>query len=78
MDAAEILEQLKSIMVGRLKFDARRATGLGPATAGEQLKARKEHDPSWDGTDAVGFTALPGGIAFRGAFGDAQQSGRFL
>jgi acyl carrier protein len=32
MDAAEILEQLKGIMVERLKFDPRRATGLGPAT----------------------------------------------
>lgn len=33
MDAAEILEQLKGIMVERLKFDPRRAMGLGPATA---------------------------------------------
>jgi len=42
---------------------------LGPATAGEQLKAREDHDPPYDGTDAVGFTALPGGSGFRGSFG---------
>jgi uncharacterized protein (TIGR02145 family) len=42
---------------------------LGPATAGEQLKAREDHDPPYDGTDAVGFTALPAGSAFRGSFG---------
>jgi N-sulfoglucosamine sulfohydrolase len=53
------------------------ARHLGPATAGEQLKARADHDPSWDGTDAVGFTALPGGVAFRGAFGRQGHWGVF-
>lgn len=42
---------------------------LGPATAGEKLKAREDHDPPYDGTDAVGFTALPAGSGFRGSFG---------
>jgi len=46
---------------------------LGPATAGEQLKAREDHDPPYDGTDAVGFTALPGGSGFRGSFGRQGQ-----
>jgi len=32
MDAAEILERLKVIMMERLKFDAQRAAGLGPDT----------------------------------------------
>lgn len=45
------------------------AAHLGTATAGEKLKARKDHVPPFDGTDAVGFTALPAGAAFRGAFG---------
>jgi uncharacterized protein (TIGR02145 family) len=45
------------------------ADHLGPATAGEKLKAREDHDPPYDGTDAVGFTALPGGSGFRGSFG---------
>jgi len=45
------------------------ARHLGPATAGEALKAREDHDPPYDGTDAVGFTALPGGSGFRGSFG---------
>ncbi len=42
---------------------------LGPATAGEKLKAREDHSPPYDGTDEVGFTALPGGSGFRGSFG---------
>jgi uncharacterized protein (TIGR02145 family) len=42
---------------------------LGTATAAEKLKARKDHVPAFDGTDEVGFTALPAGAAFRGAFG---------
>ena len=45
------------------------AAHLGTATAGEKLKARKDHVPAFDGTDEVGFTALPAGTAFRGAFG---------
>jgi len=45
------------------------AAHLGTATAGERLKARQEHVPPFDGTDDVGFTALPAGAAFRGAFG---------
>jgi N-sulfoglucosamine sulfohydrolase len=45
------------------------AEHLGPATAGEKLKAREDHDPPYDGTDEVGFTALPAGSAFRGSFG---------
>ena len=45
------------------------AAHLGTATAGEKLKARKDHVPAFDGTDEVGFTALPAGAAFRGAFG---------
>jgi N-sulfoglucosamine sulfohydrolase len=45
------------------------ALHLGPATAGEALKATKDHDPPYDGTDAVGFTALPAGAGFRGSFG---------
>jgi N-sulfoglucosamine sulfohydrolase len=53
------------------------ARRLGPATAGEQLKARPGHDPSWDGTDTVGFTALPGGAAFRGVFGRQGHWGMF-
>ncbi len=32
MDAPEVLEQLRSILVERLKFDARRAAGLDPDT----------------------------------------------
>jgi N-sulfoglucosamine sulfohydrolase len=42
---------------------------LGPATAGEALKAREDHEPPFDGTDQVGFTALPAGTGFRGSFG---------
>jgi uncharacterized protein (TIGR02145 family) len=42
---------------------------LGRATAGEKLKAREDHDPPYDGTDEVGFTALPGGSGFEGRFG---------
>jgi uncharacterized protein (TIGR02145 family) len=42
---------------------------LGMSAAGERLKARKDHAPPFDGTDDVGFTALPGGTAFRGSFG---------
>ena len=45
------------------------ANHLGTATAGEKLKARKDHAPAFDGTDAVGFAALPAGAAFRGSFG---------
>jgi uncharacterized protein (TIGR02145 family) len=45
------------------------AAHLGRAVAGETLKARKDHVPPFDGTDDVGFTALPGGTAFRGSFG---------
>ena len=45
------------------------ARHLGAATAGEQLKARADHDPPYDGTDAVGFAALPAGAGFRGSFG---------
>ena len=45
------------------------ADHLGSATAGEKLKAREDHDPPYDGTDEVGFTALPGGSGFRGSFG---------
>jgi N-sulfoglucosamine sulfohydrolase len=45
------------------------ATHLGTAVAGERLKARKDHVPPFDGTDDVGFTALPAGTAFRGSFG---------
>jgi N-sulfoglucosamine sulfohydrolase len=45
------------------------ATHLGAATAGERLKARKDHVPPFDGTDDVGFTALAGGTVYRGAFG---------
>ncbi len=42
---------------------------LGHATAGEALKARQNHEPPFDGTDEVGFTALPAGTGFRGSFG---------
>ena len=45
------------------------AAHLGTTTAGERLKARKDHVPPFDGTDDVGFTALPAGTAFRGSFG---------
>jgi len=45
------------------------AAHLGTATAGEKLKARKDHVPPFDGTDAVGFAALPAGAGFRGSFG---------
>jgi uncharacterized protein (TIGR02145 family) len=45
------------------------AAFLGPASAGEKLKAREDHEPPYDGTDEVGFTALPGGSGFRGSFG---------
>ncbi len=45
------------------------AAHLGPAAAGEKLKAREDHDPPYDGTDEVGFTALPAGSGFRGSFG---------
>ncbi len=45
------------------------AARLGTATAGEALKARRDHVPAFDGTDQVGFTALPAGAAFRGSFG---------
>jgi N-sulfoglucosamine sulfohydrolase len=45
------------------------AAHLGTPTAGERLKARKDHVPPFDGTDDVGFTALPGGVAFRSSFG---------
>ena len=45
------------------------ADHLGTAVAGDRLKARKDHVPPFDGTDDVGFTALPGGTAFRGSFG---------
>jgi uncharacterized protein (TIGR02145 family) len=49
------------------------ADHLGPATAGEKLKAREDHEPPYDGTDEVGFTALPGGSGFRGSFGRQGQ-----
>jgi N-sulfoglucosamine sulfohydrolase len=49
------------------------ADHLGPATAGEALKAREDHYPPYDGTDAVSFTALPGGSGFRGSFGRQGQ-----
>jgi N-sulfoglucosamine sulfohydrolase len=45
------------------------AAHLGTGAAGERLKARKDHIPPFDGTDDVGFSALPGGTAFRGTFG---------
>jgi uncharacterized protein (TIGR02145 family) len=45
------------------------AAHLGRETAGEKLKARKDHGPPFDGTDEVGFTALPAGTAFRSSFG---------
>jgi N-sulfoglucosamine sulfohydrolase len=45
------------------------AEHLGPATAGQRLKARVDHEPPYDGTDDVGFTALAGGSGFRGSFG---------
>ncbi len=48
--------------------DARRPP-FGTATAGEALEGRKDHVPAFDGTDQVGFTALPAGAAFRGSFG---------
>ncbi len=53
------------------------AAHLGTATAGEKLKARKDHVPPFDGTDEVGFTALPAGAAFRGAFGRQGDWGVF-
>ena len=53
------------------------AAHLGTATAGEKLKARKDHVPAFDGTDEVGFTALPAGTAFRGAFGRQGDWGVF-
>ena len=46
------------------------AAHLGTATAGEKLKARKDHVPAFGGTDEVGFTALPAGAAFRGRSAD--------
>jgi N-sulfoglucosamine sulfohydrolase len=49
------------------------ARQLGPVTAGEQIKARPDHDPPYDGTDTVGFTALPAGAGFRGSFGRQGQ-----
>jgi N-sulfoglucosamine sulfohydrolase len=45
------------------------ADELGAATAGEKLKARSDHFPPFDGTDAIGFTALPAGACFRGSCG---------
>ena len=45
------------------------AAQLGTATAGEKLKARKDHVPPFDGTDDLGFTAVPAGVGFRGSFG---------
>jgi N-sulfoglucosamine sulfohydrolase len=42
---------------------------LSPDTAGERLKARADHVPPFDGTDDVGFAALPAGAGFRGSFG---------
>jgi uncharacterized protein (TIGR02145 family) len=45
------------------------AAHLGTAMAGERLEARKDHAPPFDGTDDVGFMALPAGTAFRGSFG---------
>jgi uncharacterized protein (TIGR02145 family) len=45
------------------------AAHLGTATAGEKLKARKDHVPQFDGTDEAGFTGLPAGTAYRGSFG---------
>jgi uncharacterized protein (TIGR02145 family) len=45
------------------------ARHLGPDRAGEKLKATRDHVPPFDGTDEVGFTALPAGAGFRGAFG---------
>jgi N-sulfoglucosamine sulfohydrolase len=45
------------------------AAHVGTATAGEKLKARKDRVPPFDGTDEVGFTALPAGASFRGSFG---------
>jgi uncharacterized protein (TIGR02145 family) len=53
------------------------ADHLGPPTAGEKLKAREDHDPPYDGTDAVGFAALPGGSGFRGSFGRQGHWGLF-
>lgn len=45
------------------------ARHLGVDRAGERLKATRDHVPPFDGTDEVGFTALPGGAGFRGSFG---------
>jgi len=53
------------------------AAHLGIATAGEKLKARNDHVPPFDGTDAVGFTALPAGAGFRGTFGRQGHWGVF-
>ncbi len=54
------------------------AAHLGTATAGEKLKARKDHVPAFDGTDEVGFAALPAGDGLPGRLRPAGRLGRLL
>jgi len=42
---------------------------LGEKDAGQQMKVTAQHEPSWDGNNTSGFTALPAGNAYEEKFG---------
>lgn len=42
---------------------------LGYVDAGQQVKVDAEHDPSWDGNNSSGFSALPAGVGHESYFG---------
>ena len=53
-------------MESHLGMDAAELDILGSrgTDQGEQLKATATHEPAWDGTDAIDFTAVPAGQRF--------------
>jgi len=50
---------------GTTSWRGTNSSTIGP---GAKLKASSSNSPSWDGTNASGFTALPAGIRYDGGF----------
>ncbi len=44
-------------------------TFLGIDMSGQKMKVTRDHDPSWDGNNESGFTALPAGSGYENSFG---------
>ena len=42
---------------------------LGREMSGQKMKVSKAHNPTWDGENSSGFTAIPSGVAYENRFG---------